>query len=102
MSLRDAINGENWRLNVEFEYTAKTPERNSRTETKIFHLCNKTRAALFAANIPVAYKYSLFRWFFMWCVQPDMLQVVTVNGSEGVFQNHQKGIKFTNNKKEQF
>jgi len=46
---------------------------------------------LYAANIPVAYKHSLFRWFFMWCVQTDMLQVVTANGIEQTRYQHLLG-----------
>ena len=46
------INGAKWKKAIQFEYTAKTPQQNSRVETKIFHICNKTRSAMEAANIP--------------------------------------------------
>ena len=74
------MNGEQWKTDVQFEFTAKTPQRNSRVETKIYNICNKIRAALEAANVPDRYRYVLFVLFSKWCAQTDMLEVVTVAG----------------------
>ena len=56
-SFQSVINGSKWKKAIQFEFTAKTPQRNSRVETKIFHICNKTRSAMEAANIPDRYRY---------------------------------------------
>ena len=42
-SFQPVINGSKWKKAIQFEYTAKTPQRNLRIETKFFHICNKTR-----------------------------------------------------------
>ena len=54
-SFQSEINGAKWKKAIQFEFTAKTPQRNSRVETKIFHICNKTQADMEAANIPDKY-----------------------------------------------
>ena len=74
------VNGEQWKTDVQFEFIAKTPQRNSRVETKIYNICNKTRASLEAANILDRYRYVLFVLFSKWCAQTDMLEVMTVDG----------------------
>ena len=65
-SFQSVINGAKWKKAIQFEYTAKTPQRNSRVETKIFHICNKTRSAMEVANIPDKYRYLVFPLFSWW------------------------------------
>ncbi|VEU33926.1 unnamed protein product [Pseudo-nitzschia multistriata] len=89
--LQKKVNGKHWRLNVQFEYTAKTPQRNSRVETKLFHMSNKTRAALEDANVPDQFRYILFALFYKWCCQTDMLTVVEVDGVTKTRHEHLYG-----------
>ena len=80
-----------WKKPIKFEFTAKTPQRNSRVETKIFHICNKTRAAMEAANIPDKYRYLIFPLFSKWCCQTDMLTVIEVDGVSKTRHEHLTG-----------
>ena len=59
-SFQSIINGAIWKKAIQFEFTAKTPQSNSRVETKIFHICNKMQAAMEAASIPDKYRYSQY------------------------------------------
>ena len=68
-SFQKEIIGPRWKKPIQFEFTAKTPQRNSRVETKIFHICNKTRSAMEAVNIPDEYRYLIFPLFSKWCCQ---------------------------------
>ena len=88
---RKIINGQNWRQDIQFEFKAKTPQRNSRVETKIYHICNKTRATLDAAHIPDHYRYVLFTHFSKYCCQTEMLTVVDVDGVSKTRHEHLYG-----------
>ena len=45
-SFQREIIGPRWKKPIQFEFTAKTPQRNSRVETKIFHIYNKTSKSI--------------------------------------------------------
>ena len=62
-SLQLVINGAKWKKAKQFKYIAKTPQRNSRVETKIFHICNKITSAMESANISDQYRYLIFPLF---------------------------------------
>ena len=61
--LQEAINGKDWKMAVEFEFTAKTPQMNSRVETKLYNMSCLTRSAMSAANIPDKLRYVVFTLF---------------------------------------
>ena len=89
--LQEAINGKDWKMAVKFEFTAKTPQMNSRVETKLYNMSCLTRSAMAAANIPDKLRYVVFTLFYKWCCQTDMLTLITVNDEEKSRHEHITG-----------
>ena len=55
-------NGAQWKLSVQFEYTARdTPQQNSLVETGFAHVLNKARALLIDANVPYLLRYKIIQ-----------------------------------------
>ena len=82
---------ESGEMAVDFEFTAKTPQMNSRVETKLCNISCLTRTAMEDANIPDELRYSIFMMFFKWCCQTDQLTVVTINGVSKSRHEHMSG-----------
>ena len=59
-ALECAVNGKDWQLGVEFEYTARaTPQQNSLAEVGFKVIMNKARALMAHANLPLKIRYKL-------------------------------------------
>ena len=61
-ALEERLNGAQWKLNVEAEYTAaNTPQQNHLAEISFHVLANRGRALMHRANVPLLMRYNLFR-----------------------------------------
>jgi len=61
-SIEKAINGSKWKMNINFEFTARaTLQQNSLVETGFAHILNKARALLIEANVPYLQRYKIIQ-----------------------------------------
>ena len=60
--LEETFNGEKWKLNINFEYTARdTPQQNSLVETGFYIVLNKGRAMLIDSNVPYNMRHNIMQ-----------------------------------------
>eukprot|EP00957_Ditylum_brightwellii_P083009 6310680-Ditylum_brightwellii.AAC.1 len=79
-TLEKRSQSKDWRMNPEFEYTARaTPQQNHLAELAFATLGNKGRTLMHQANVPEAMKYKVFPKAFMAATLLDRLVVVEVN-----------------------
>jgi len=75
-SLEKTINGANWRMNIQFEYTARaTPQQNSLVETSFNYILNKGRALMIEANVPYLTRYKIVQEALLTATKLDGLVV---------------------------
>ena len=98
VSLENRCKSAAWKLDVEFEYTARdTPQQNSMVEVGFATLGNRGRAMMIAANVPEKMVYKLFREAFTCATMIDWLSVVEIKGRVATRIEHWGGElpKFT-------
>ena len=80
-SLQNRCSSSDWKLEADFEYTAKeTPQQNSLAENAFTIIAAMARALLNAANVPMEERYRLFPEAANTVTKLDWLQGVTING----------------------
>ena len=81
LKLEARMNGANWKLDIEPEYTAvNTPQQNHLAELSFHIIANRGRALMHRANVPLNYRYELFREAFATITQLDWLAVIEIDG----------------------
>eukprot|EP00957_Ditylum_brightwellii_P187911 14307475-Ditylum_brightwellii.AAC.1 len=81
-----------WRMNLEFEYTARaTLQQNYLAELAFAIMGNKGRTLMHQANVPEAMKFKVFPRAFMAATLLDGLMVVEVNGEKNTQFEHFSG-----------
>ena len=87
--LQKTAKGPNWKLKVDFEYTARdTPQQNHLAELGFATLASKGRAMMYAANLPLEIRFRLYREAFQTATLLDGLQPVEINGVTKSRYNH--------------
>ena len=78
LSLEKTANGEKWRMNITFEFTARvTPQQNSLVETGFAYILNKSRTMMIDANVPYLQRYKIVQEAIITATKLDGL--VTTN-----------------------
>ena len=81
--LQQRCNSKDWKLNIEFEFTARdTPQQNHQAEIAITNINNQGRALLHRANIPNEYKNKIFKEAWKTAIDLDGLVVITIDGKK--------------------
>ena len=91
IALEKQCNGNDYNLNVKFEFTAQNiPQQNAPVEKGFDTLYGRGRAIMIAANIPEQLRYVLFREAFKHATNMDNLTVITIDNKEGTRYEHFK------------
>ena len=81
IKLEDRLGSADWKLNIEFEYTARdTPQQNSHAEVGITTLLLRSKAMMIGANIAFEKRYKLFREAIATATQLDALIPMELDG----------------------
>ena len=92
--LEERINGVDWKLNVEFEYTARdTPQQNHLAELAFATIANRGRAMMHRAHLPMELRYKLFPKAFGAATVLDWLMPIELDGILKTRYEHFKGAK---------
>jgi hypothetical protein len=87
--LEKRYKSKDWQFVMEFEYTARAaPQHNHMAEMVFSTLGNKERALMVYKNIPVKYRYDLFREAFSTSTDLDGLVVVEFVGKRATRYDH--------------
>jgi hypothetical protein len=79
--LQERSDSSDWKLNIEFEYTARdTPQQNHLAELGFAIIANRGRALMHKANIPELVRYKVWREAFQTATLLDGLTIVELNG----------------------
>ena len=90
--LEKRANGADWKLDVQFEYTARdTPQQNYLVEKSFDTLTARGRAMMDTANVPTEHRYKLFREVFKTATLLDGLVVTTIDGKKQSRYEHYYG-----------
>ena len=88
-SLKSRCNSVDWKLNIDFEWTARsTPQQNSPAEVAIATIGNRGRAMMIAANVPYAMRFKLYREAYRCATLLDGLVVKEVDGEVKTRMEH--------------
>eukprot|EP00957_Ditylum_brightwellii_P176303 13424614-Ditylum_brightwellii.AAC.1 len=78
--LEKRSNSADWKLNINFEYTARdTPQQNSLAEVSFVTIGNHGKAMMIAAIIPYDMRYNLFCEAFTCATHLDWLVVIELD-----------------------
>jgi hypothetical protein len=81
-----------WKFVMDFEYTARaTTQHNHMAELGFATLGNTGRALMVKANIPVKYRYHLFREALRTATELDGLVVLEIKGKQATRYEHMFG-----------
>jgi len=79
-SLNKRCNDVKWKLNIDFEYTARaTPQQNSLAEMSFTIILNKAKSMLEDAHVPYLKKYKIIQEAILTATKLDGLVVSTIN-----------------------
>ena len=98
--LEERANGASWKINIQFEYTARsTPQQNHLAELAFSTIANHGRAMMFRANLPEGVRYKLFPKAFGAATILDWLTPIELEGVVKTRYKHFKGSepRFANN-----
>jgi hypothetical protein len=80
-ALQKRCESESWKLNIDFEYTARdTPQQNHLAELGFSIIASRGRAMMHRANLPLDKRYKLYREAFSTATLLDGLISVTIDG----------------------
>jgi hypothetical protein len=80
---RDRAQSSAWKLNIRFEFTSRsTPQHNSLAETGFATLLKRARALFADANIPLEFRYRLYKEVIGTAAKLDSLNVISVDELE--------------------
>ena len=81
IKLEDRLGSADWKLTVEFEYTARdTPEQNSHAEVRITTLLLRSKAMMIGKNIVFEKRYKVFREAIATATHFDALIPIELDG----------------------
>ena len=80
-SLEKAANGDSWKLNIDFGYTARaTPQQNSLVERRLATSTNRDNTLMAAANLNDFYRYKIGYNTFETADKLDGLTIIELDG----------------------
>ena len=84
IKLEKVVNGETWKLGIEFEYTGKqTPQRNAVVERGFATLGGRGRALMYQANVTEDVRYRVCKEVLQCTTMLDNVVVIIINGAKG-------------------
>ena len=88
-SLEKAANGDSWKMNIDFGYTARyTPQQNSLVERRFATSTNRGKALMAAANLDEFHRYKVGYKAFETADQLDGLTVIELDGVKATRYKH--------------
>jgi hypothetical protein len=91
-ALEKRLKSSDWKMNLNFEYTGRdTSQRNHLAEVAFHTIANRGRAIMNRANVPLKYRYVLWREAFKTVTLLDGLVVIDMKGNKGTRYMHWEG-----------